>query len=326
MSRGTRRLRSLTLTLVAGGMFVGMVAPASAMLLATGKDPAGDTTGAHPGRDIVQVALTYNRREGTLAGGVRFAGKPDPAWPGNVTIFAGHRTATGCNGYPAIGFGTQTDVPGVSWARLDGPGAPPGAQGAATKRYAGAAEEYEARHGALRGRRPNCVIAQVNEPGNSAVVYDVAGPFPLRGLPELDAKLGKLPKVMAPGKPKTIRVTLRNPGDATTGRIRLGVAGARGLKVKMPRTVPALRPGGKRVVNLRVTLTRAAKRVTDLRLTAIANRGLRAQDTGRLRLRTPARPSGGGGSGGSGGSGDRGASNLCFRFTWMPPYSTLVLC
>lgn len=324
MSRITRRLAGLAVTAVAAGALVGMSAPASAAFLTTGTDPAGDSTDADPGRDIVAVALSYDRREGALRGGVRFAGEPDFDLPANLTLLAGRRTATGCDGYPAIGFGTQTDMRRASWIRLDAPGAPPGAQGIADKTYDEALEEYEAFEKALAGKRPNCVVAQLNEPGNPGVVYDIAGPYALRALPELDARLGKLPKAMTPGTTKTIRVTLRNPGDAPTGRIRLGVAGARGLKVKMPRAVPTLRPGAKRVIELRVTLARGAKTFTNLRVTAKAKDGLRAQAKGELYLRTPSRPSGGSGSGG--GSGGSSGPNLCIKYTWLPPYSMLVPC
>ena len=154
------------------------------------------------------------------------------------------------------------------------------------------------------------------------MVYDVAGPYALRALPGLDAKLGNLPKALAPGATRAIRVTLRNPGDAPTGRIRIGVAGARGLTVKMARAVPSLRPGGTRVVNMRVTLARGAKAVTKLRVTALANDGLRAQATGDLNLRTPSRP----GAGSGGGTGGSSGPKLCYRYTWLPPYGALMPC
>lgn len=265
--------------------------------------------------------MSYNRRTGELRGGVRLAGEPNGDAPAVFTLVAGRRTATGCDGYPAIGFTTQTDRTWVDWIRLEAPGAAPAASGSATKDYDGAVEEYSATASALAGMRPNCVVAQLSEPGNAAVAYDVAGPFALRGLPELDATLGTLPKAMAPSTTRTIRLTLRNPGDATTGRIRLGIAGARGLKVKMPRTIPALRPGAKRIVALKVTLSPGAKTLTTLRVTALAKGGLRALDQGDLYLRRPSRAGGGGGSGGGG-----GGPQLCYRYTWLPPYGELVPC
>ena len=296
--------------------------PASANFIATGQDPVGDSADAHPARHSVTVAPSYDRRPGHLRGGVRLAGEPSSETAANLTVFAGRRTATGCNGYPAIGFATQTDLTGAVWVKLAAPGAPAAAEGRATKLYDGPAEEYEATAAALTGERPNCVIAQLNEPGNPAVVYDVAGPYPLRALPELDAQLRGLPATVRPAQTRVVRLVLRNPGDAPTGRVRLGAAGARGMTVQLPRVIPSLRPGQARTVPVRVTLNRAAASTTTLRLTAIAASGPRAIADGRLQLRTPTRPSGGAGSGG----GPPGGSKLCFRYTWLPPYSQLVPC
>lgn len=319
MSARMRWLAGSALAAVtAGVMLSGFAAPASANFLATGQDQAGDAADGNPARDIVAVGLSYDRRTGHLKGGVRLAGEPDGDSAANLTIFAGRRTAAGCTAYPAIGFATQTDLRGASWVRLNGTGPSQVLSGGATKTYDGVAEEYETTQKALAGARPNCVIAQLNDPGDDGVVYDVAGPFPLRPLPELEATLAKLPPRMAPNRTRTIRVTLRNPGDATTGRIRLGVAGARGLTVKAPKSLPALRPGAKRVVPLRVTLSAGARTSTALKVTAIAARGPRALDQGNLYLKRPPRAGGGGGA--------APGPQLCFRYTWLPPYSELRPC
>lgn len=170
------------------------------------------------------------------------------------------------------------------------------------------------------GERPTCVVARLSEPGNTAVVYDVAGPYVLHGRPELEATLGKLPPAMKPAQTRTVRLTLRNPGDASTGPLRLTAAKARGITVKMPRAIGALRPGQKRVVTAKVTLSAKARTTTTLRLTAVATSGLRSRDEGKLYLRKPSSGGGGGGTGGDSGS------QLCFRYTWLPPYSTLGPC
>lgn len=303
---------------------LGAASPASANFVATGHDPAGDSLDPHPGRDIVAVALTYDRRTGRLQGGVRLRGEARGDAPANLTLFAGTRTATGCDGYPAIGFATQTDLRGADWVRLRAAGAPPAGTGTATKSFEGAGEGYEATAGMLRAVRPNCVVAQLNEPGNPAVVYDVAGPYVLHKRPELEAKLGTLPPAMRPGQTRTVRLTLRNPGDASTGPLRLTVATSRGTGVKMPRAIGGLRPGQKRVVRVKVTLGAKARTATTLRVTAVAKSGLKARDEGTLYLRRPSSP--GSGSGGGGGTGGDSGVQLCFRYTWLPPYSTLVPC
>src|SRR5688572_8039211 len=164
------RMLIALLTLTIG---LGLTSSASANFVALGIDPADDSADPSPGRDIVKVGLSYDRRTGHLKGGVMLRGAPTGAAPANLTLFAGRRTATGCNGYPAIGFGTQTDMRGADWVLLRSAAAQP-ISGRATKTYDGAAEEYEATAAQLRGKRPNCVIAQLNEPGNSAGVYDVS--------------------------------------------------------------------------------------------------------------------------------------------------------
>lgn len=300
---------------------LGLTSSASANFVATGTDPAGDSTDPHPGRDIVRVGLTYDRRTGNMQGGVMLRGEPSSEAPANLTIFAGRRTATGCNGYPAIGFATQTDMRGADWVLLRSPTARP-ITGQATKTYEGRAEDYEATDWQLRGMRPNCVIAQLNEPGNSAVVYDVSGPHAVRGLPELEIKMGNVPTSVRPNRPQRIRVVVRNVGDGPSGRLRLAAGKARGLKVQMQRHLASIRPGARRAFNLRVTLNRRARSTTPLKLTAVGPQRLRAVAEEDLYLSRPRTPSRGGGGGG----GDSSPPKLCFRYTWLPPFSQLVPC
>ncbi len=309
---------SATIALLATVIGIGLASTASANFVTIGVDPAGDSIDPNPGRDIVKVGLAYDRRTGHLRGGVMLNGTPSGAAPANLTLFAGYQSASGCNGYPAIGFGTQTDLSGADWVMLRSAGAQP-VNGRANKIYTAAAEEYEATVKQLAGKRPNCVIAQLNDPANPATVYDVAGPYRLRGLPELDVRIGKVPAAMKPNRTRKIRVKVSNPGDAKTGPVRLTVGKARGMKVRMPRKLATIKPGARRTVALRVTLNRRARSTTTLTLTATARKGLRARDQGNLYRSRPAPPSGGGGGSGSG-------SKLCFRYTWLPPYSTLVPC
>ncbi|MDQ2622650.1 MAG: NEW3 domain-containing protein [Actinomycetota bacterium] len=320
-TRSTVHAAIATVPLLVGLIFIGLGAasPAGANFVALGQDPAGDSADPHPGRDIVKVGLSYNRRTGHLRGGVMLRGTPSGEAPANLTVFAGHRTATGCNGYPAIGFGTQTDMTSADWVLLRSSGSGP-VTGYANKLYAAQAEEFEATARTLAGKRPDCVIAQLNEPHDSANVFDVAGPYNLRALPELVARLGKLPPKMKPGRTRKVRVVLRNPGDASTGRIRLSVKRARGMKVRAPRRVAAIGAGKSRKVTLRVTLNRRAATFTNLRVTAIAKQGLRAGDRGRLFLSKKKRPQK------NKGSSNNSGTKLCFRFHWLPPYSQLVPC
>lgn len=282
-----------------------LVAPAAqANYLAGGSDPAGDASDPSPARDIVAAALAYDRRAGTLRGGVLLRGAPDDASRAFVTVFAAVRTSSGCEGYPQIGVSSFTTDPVVRWTRFDGAG-PPTASGDGDKDDTrGEVQMLEVRDRALAGRDIECVTAVLTDPADPNRVYDRAGPFALKGLPELGAKLGRTPPALEPEKKRTVRLTLHNPGDAATGRIRLSISPRRGLTAKAPRTVKALEPGQRRTVAITVGLSRGAKHATPLRITATAGK-LRVRDEATLYLDKPA----------DDGAGDDGAYNVCASYT-----------
>jgi hypothetical protein len=81
--------------------------------------PPCDATDASAGRDITAVGLAYDRRRGELVGAFRLRGEPSHESSAFVSLFAGTRTPSGCNGFPAAGFGSFSDEFGASWLRLD---------------------------------------------------------------------------------------------------------------------------------------------------------------------------------------------------------------
>ncbi len=288
-------LASLALGAVAA---LAPMASASANFVGQAKDPAGDAADPNPGRDIVGAGLAYDPRSGGLVGAVAMRGEPGDA-PGLLTLFAGMRTASGCNGYPAFGFGSLTDERGASWLRLDDGSGTAAARGDADKDgYRSALQELEATDRRLAGRRPNCAIAMLTEPGNAAVVYDSVGPIALVGQPVLGLRIGRVPKRIPEGKRRTIRVTVANTGNAPTRRVRLKVARAKGLKATVePRVLKPIEAGHKRTVSVAVTLGAKASLATDLKVSAKAGKLVaRAEDT--LYVRRKGKPSTGGGGGG----------------------------
>lgn len=312
--RGSRRT-TVAAVLTAGALLVGVPASAHGAYVASGSDPANDAATPHGGHDIVGVAMVHDPRTGALRAQVRLRGEPGGDVPANLTVFAGHRTPSGCTGYPAIGFGTLDVARGADWVRLNAAGAPP-VRGRASKHGGGeAVQEFESTERAFRGQRPDCVVATTSDPQNVQSVYDQAGPFTLRALAGLTAELSK-PPTMSPDRTRTIRVVLRNPGHAKTGRIRLSVARARGLTVHHARNVGSIAGGKRKTVALRVTLSSRAKTTTKLRVKATAPRKLSADAEAKLYL---AKPSSGGGGGSS-------EPKLCYRYTWYPPYGELRPC
>jgi len=296
----------LAVALVGLGLLTAPLAQAN--FLGAAKDPAGDAADPSPARDIVAAGIAYDRRSGELRGGIALSGAPDRESPSFIGLFAGRRTANGCNGYPAIGFASYSNEWGASWVRLDRPG-PPSRSGEADKiGYLDPVQEFEISTRALAGRKVDCVVATLTEPGNAAVVYDTVGPIPLRALPELEATLGEVSKPLKRGQQRQVKLTLRNPGDAPTARVKLSFKRARGLTVQAPRKLAPIRPGKRRTVTLKVTLGRQASSTTTLSVKVVAGKlsGLVEED---LYLQAP--PSGGGN--------DVRPPQLCNR--WLPDLS-----
>ncbi|MDP2710046.1 MAG: hypothetical protein Q8O56_02400 [Solirubrobacteraceae bacterium] len=286
-----------------------VVAPlAQASYFGTAEDPRGDALDPNPGRDLAAASLFYDRRAGTLTGAVRFHGPPEQA-PSFVTLVAGLRTATGCDGYPALGFGSLSDAFSARWLRMnDSSGAGP--RGSADKRGGGdAVQQFSVTDRQLAGMRPNCAIATVTDPDNSAIVYDTTGPIALAAQPELAVGLSRVPDVLVASRPRRITVTVRNVGDAATGLVRVRFGLVRGLRT-VPRavTLRSIAPGARRVTNVRVTLSPRSSLRTPLKVRATAGK-IEARVEATLHRRQITRPS----TGGSSGSGNRG-SQLCTRF------------
>ncbi len=317
--RSPRGRRAAVAALVATGLLAGAAAPgAHASYVGSGSDPANDAATPYPGHDIVGVAAALDPRTGQMRAQIRLRGEPDPAAPSDINVFAGRRTATGCNGFTAVGFSTLDTARGAAAVRLSSATAAPTVRSIAKDGAGTPVQEFDVTIPALmRGVRPNCLIARSARPDDTTVVYDRAGPFTLKGVPGLTAELGKAPSSIKPGRTRTIRVTLRNPGHAKTGRIRLSVGKARGLSVRHARRVASIAGGKRRTVSLRVTLSSRAKTTTTLKVKATAPKKLTASADTRLYLR---KPSGGGGGGGNGGA------KLCYRYTWYPPYGELQIC
>ena len=286
------------------------LAPASAAqgkFVATAADPAGDAVDPSPGRDIIGASMSYDRRSGELIGAVQLRGAPGAA-RAFLTLFAGTRTVTGCDGVPAAGFGSYSDEYGATWKRIDDP-AGGGPSGDAEKVvYRDAVQRFEISDDRLAGRRMDCVIATLSEPGNPANVYDTTGPLELVGQPALSMRVRGVGRQFKANRARKLKITLTNPGDAATSSLRLRLRRARGLRVTPARkSLDAIDPGGRRTVTVKVTLTRRARAATGLKVTASAGK-LVARDKLTLRLRRPSAPGGGEG-------GDR-STRTCTR--WMP--------
>lgn len=291
---------------------------ASAAFVGTVSDPAGDQV--IPGRDITSVAFSYSR-SGRMSAQIRTRAGAGDDRSVMVSAWAGTMGPDACNVYPAVGFTGSAGGADARWHLLRGVDDTDwgfadrdGGGGTALTRFSTTSSQ-------LRGLRPNCLTATIHDADDAAIIHDTVVPVRLRPVAELEARLGKLPAVVRPGKTYPIRVVLTNPGDAPTGRLRVGAAAVRGLKV-VPRDVPSIRAGGRRIVAVPVSVTSRARTSTPLRITVAAG-PLKSRVEGSLYVAGP-RPTGGRRAG-------TPAPRLCNR--WMPDLSgqtggslVLVLC
>ncbi|MBF6618902.1 MAG: hypothetical protein ITG02_01560 [Patulibacter sp.] len=304
---------------IVGALLLVAAPTAQAGYVGSGADPAGDAVTGNASHDIRGVAMAYDPDRGELRAQVRLAGTPDPAAEAELNVFAGRRGPTGCSAYPAIGFSSLVAGRGSTGVRLNGGSVAPITVSSSKDGTGDAVQEFRATAPIFRRLAPDCVIATTFALGNAAAVYDTAGSYAVRGVAGLEVQLGKAPSALRPGQTRTIRVTLRNPGHAATGRIRLSVPKARGMTARIARRVGSIAAGKQRTLSLRVRLSSRAKTTTELRVKATAPKKLAGRAETTLRLRKPS-SEGGGGGGGSGGP------KLCYRYTWYPPYGELRPC
>lgn len=295
-------------------MLLAAGAPAHAAYVGTGGDPTGDATDGNPAHDIVGFGASYGPADGSLVGVLRLAGRAGGANEYvRAHVMVGFRTPSGCNGFPAVGLQTYPSAEGalVRWVRFGAADDPRPKDGFGRQQVldGGHTLRFEVSDTDVAGLKADCAVAWTVNEQTPGVLVDTASATVLRAQPELVAEAGKMPPSQRVGQRRKVRVVLRNPGHAKTGRIRLSVAKARGLSVQHPKTIASLKPGAKRTVTLTTSLTSSAKASTRLRVTASAG-DLRARVDGRLRRA--------GTSGGSG-SGQPTPPQTCNR--WMPDLS-----
>lgn len=282
---------------------VGFVATprADAAFIAEVKDPAGDSTSSHPGRDLIGVGIGFNQKTGYMVGAVRFRGAPDSDNGAFLTLYAGMRTSSGCNGFPAGGFGAYTDSWNAYWLRLDGPGQARSGEADKTG-YLDEVQTFEVRTKKLAGKKWNCLTAALTDPDDTQIVFDQASSPNFRGLPELAVKVPRIKRAVPVNRVRKIRIRIANPGDAPLRRVRVKIGRDRGVSPRpRSRIIRAIPPRKHRVISIAVRPRRTAFSTADLKVKVQAGR-LRATREVRIRIKHPRpKPSGGGGSGGGGG-------------------------
>lgn len=291
----------VAMMLVLAGGF--LLAPnAGAAFIAETTDPAGDSTSSHPGRDLRGAGIGFDQKTGFMVAVIALHGSPSDDGGSFLTIYAGMRTASGCNGYPAGGFGAMTDGWDAIWVRHNAPGQTQ--HGEADKSgYRSNVQRFEVETRKLAGRKWNCLTATLTDPENPEIVYDQIGTVAFRGLPSLRMNIQKVRRAVPVNRTRRIKVVVANPGDAPLRGASVRFAGDRGLKVwPRKRRLGVIRPGKRRAVFVRVKPRMAAGTSADLKVTVKAGK-LVARSTRTFKVKQPRRKPSGGGGGSFGGSG-----------------------
>jgi hypothetical protein len=299
---------------------------AAAVRTGSGTDPAGDGT-AGPARDVTGVQASYDDATGAIAFQVTFAAAPSAGADSFVTGLLGTRQSDGSCSYPAGGVGGNASGGVVVWLR-DDDGSQTGPSGSdGSRSLSGATLNLGATASPLAGRSWDCAIVTLSQPGNSAVVYDRAGPFDIAAAPSPPAQPTPAPTpapapkpqpkraqlaVSVSGIPTTIRrnrwmrlkVAVANPGSAAARKVRLAIASARGLSARpRARTFKLIRAGKRSSATIRVKLTRRARTTTKVGVRATAGK-LTARQTLALRIGAPPK------------SPPKGKGGLAGRYFW----------
>lgn len=304
--------RSFLLLVVAGALVLGTATPAVAGYAGSGTDPAGDATDGNPAHDIVGFGASHSPGAGTLTGVIQLRGTSADGGDGVLAhISAARRTPAGCPAYPAIGLASfiRTGGPSVRWGWMAGATPSSGDDDGYGRRETlekGRVLRFEVSDDRLKGGRFDCVFAWTSHTRTPDAQIDVTAVKPMTAQAELAPTLRGVPKSQKVGQRRTVRLVIRNPGHARTGKIRISVGKQRGLSVRHARTVASLKPGAQRTVRLTASLTSRAKSTTPLRVTVSA---------GTTKTRVDAELRRAGTSGGSAGGGSH-TPQLCNR--WLP--------
>ncbi len=295
-------LTGLVLALVGAG-----TPAAQASFVGEAADPAGDAAAPEPGRDLVAAGLGYDRGSGRMQVLARLRGTPDATAPTSLVGYVGRRTANGCTGLPSAGLVGLTTGRATTWLRFDADAQTPSARGSGDRQGSGTtAQGLSAVDRRLQGMRPDCGRVALVDPDDGTRVFDEAT-FALTARPSLGVELLSLPRYVSQNRTHTLRVRVRNPGDAPTGTVRLRIGAIGGMTAKRAHRVASVAPGRTRTIRVRVRFGSRAAGTNRLRATATAG-GLRATAQRPVYVRRTSRRGTGGGSGGG------GTSSTCVQF------------
>ncbi len=272
---------------------------ANAAFIAETRDPSGDSTGSHASHDLLGAGIGFDQKTGFMVGVFALRGRPDHDNAAFITLYAGTRTPEGCSGYPSAGFGAFTDSFDGYWVRQFGPGSHKLGEADKTG-YMSDLQTFEVRTREFRGKKWNCLAANLTDPDDASVVYDRIDSVAFRGLPALKLRMPRVRKAVKVNRTRKLRIVVGNPGDGPLRGVKLRIKGDRGLKLSRHQArIKLIRPGRRKAITVRVRPTRKAGTRADVRVIVRGGR-MKAEKATTIRVKhPPEKPRRGGGGGGS---------------------------
>lgn len=284
---------------LAGGLFAAQSATAG--FIAETRDPQGDSSSTHPGHDLLGAGIGFDQKTGYMVGAFALRGRPDHENAAFITLYAGTRTPEGCSGYPSAGFGAFTDSFSGYWVRQFGPDSHKLGEADKTG-YMSDLQTFEVRTREFRGKKWNCLGANLSDPDDPSVIYDRISPVAFRGLPALKLRMPRVRKAVKVNRTRKLRVVVGNPGDGPLRGVKVQIRSDRGLKLSRHRVpIRLIRPGRQKAITVRVKPTPKAGTRGDVRVIVRGGK-MKAEKSTTIRVKHPPKKPKRGGGGGGGGS------------------------
>ena len=272
----------------AATLVVALVLPAGASATAfsgAASDATGD--GPSPALDITRTEARYDNQQGRVDFTVRLGAAP--AGSLQVTTALGRSESDGSCGAPMILLGAfLPDGPNVWLLERDG-SSPAEEQDEATFEVSGETMSLAASDPRLKGLEPNCAVAVLSDPDNTATVYDETDSYPVGPpppKPRLAAKVSKIGPLNRKTS-KLVSVRVANKGKAAAHKVvvRAKIRGAASLTPSV-RKLGAIRPGKAATGRFRVRVSARGKGKVSISIKVTGHK-VKASASTSFRIKVP---------------------------------------
>jgi hypothetical protein len=271
---------------VATTLVVALALPAAASATTfsgASSDPSGD--GPSSGLDITRTEVSYDSGQGSANFTVRLAAAP--AGNPQVTTALGRTASAGSCGAPMILAGAFLPDGQTIWLLEQAGASPAEEQDEGTRSISGSTLTLKASDPRLKGLDPNCAVAVLSDPDDTATIYDETASYAVKPpppKPRLTANIGSIGSLKRKAS-KLVSVRVSNQGQAAARKVvvRAKIRGAASLRPQV-RKLGTIRAGKTGTARFRIKVSARGKgkvsiaaRVTGRKVKASASTSFRIE-------------------------------------------------